>query len=76
MPLIRFGVTLCLLCEQPINSPEDCIAFPHFIEDKQDPLWPYSDAAFHKQCFDAWQRKSEFLRRLRAFEQVQHDRCP
>jgi hypothetical protein len=68
MALVEFGVTACPLCQQPINEPEDFIAFPHFIEDEQDSLWPYSDAAFHKWCFDEWSRKSEFLERLRSFE--------
>ncbi len=68
MALVILGVTVCPLCEQPINDPEGFIAFPHFIEDERDPFWPYSDAAFHKQCFDSWSKKKEFLERFRAFK--------
>ena len=71
MALVEFGVTVCPLCDQPINSPEECVAFPHFIEDTQDSLWPYSDAAFHKRCFDSWLARDEFLERLRGFEERQ-----
>lgn len=69
MAIIRLGITLCPLCKQPIENPESCRAFPHFIEDEEDPLSPYSDAAFHKWCFDSWPKRNEFLERFRVFEQ-------
>jgi len=65
MALIEYGMTLCSLCGQPINSWEEWIAFPHFIEDEEDPLWPYSDAVFHRSCFESWPHREEFLARFK-----------
>jgi hypothetical protein len=56
------------MCQEPIDGSQEYIGFPHFIEDERDHFWRYSDAAFHKWCFDAWPGKNEFLKRLRAFE--------
>lgn len=36
----------------------------HFIADKGDPLWKYSDAAFHKACFISWEKRAEFVRKF------------
>ena len=71
MALVEYGVTVCPLCHQTLNDPKECIGFPHFIADEQDPLWPYSDAAFHIWCFDTWPKKNEYSERLRVFEQSQ-----
>ncbi len=73
MAIVIPGVTVCPLCRRAIDGPEDFIGFPHFIEDEEDPLWIYSDAAFHKSCFDTWSRKEEFLGRLRGFEGYRRD---
>ncbi|MBC7228644.1 MAG: hypothetical protein H5T61_15665 [Thermoflexales bacterium] len=70
MALIEYGVTLCPLCGEPINTPEECISFPHFIEDRGDPFWQYSDAAFHKKCFESWPNKLEFIARFETFKRI------
>ena len=39
-----------------IGKDDEVVGTTHFIADQTDPLWQYSDAAFHKKCFDAWER--------------------
>ena len=64
MALIIRGKTECPLCHQVIAADDDIVATSHFIADPQDWLWQYSDAAFHRRCFAAWDRREEFVRRF------------
>ena len=64
MALIIRGQTACALCREAIAPDDDLIGTPHFIESSKDSFWHYSDAAFHKRCFLAWERRDEFVRRF------------
>lgn len=70
MALIEYGVTVCPLCGKSINTSEEYISFPHFIEDERDPFWPYSDAVFHRKCFESWSNRQEFIVRFEAFRNL------
>jgi hypothetical protein len=50
MALIFSGMTKCGICGHTIEQVEDVVAFSHFLE-PEDPLFRYSDAAFHAACF-------------------------
>jgi len=63
MALLLRGKTECLLCHEVIGKDDEVVGTTHFIADQADPLWRYSDAAFHKKCFDAWEGRDEFLAR-------------
>ena len=63
MALLLRGKTECPLCYGVIGKDDEVVGTTHFIADQTDPLWQYSDAAFHKKCFDAWERRDEFLAR-------------
>jgi hypothetical protein len=64
MALIIHGRTKCALCREIIAPDDELIGTPHFIGDRNDSLWSYSDAAFHRRCFLAWERREEFVRRF------------
>ena len=64
MAIIICGKTQCVLCHEVIVSDDDIVATSHFIGDPNDSLWRYSDAAFHRRCFIAWERREEFVRRF------------
>ena len=64
MALIIRGKTECALCREVIAADDDIVATSHFIADPKDSLWEYSDAAFHRRCFAAWERRQEFVRRF------------
>jgi hypothetical protein len=64
MALIFRGETQCPLCREVIAADDDIVATSHFIGDPKDSLWQYSDAAFHRQCFAAWARREEFVKRF------------
>lgn len=64
MALVELGRTICPICDTPIERPEDYVAFPHFIDDENDPLWPYSDSAIHRWCFATWPLRHEVTLRL------------
>jgi hypothetical protein len=51
MALIILGKTPCPLCGEPINETDEMVGFPAFISNQLDPLFPFSDAAFHADCF-------------------------
>ena len=51
MALITLGKSPCPLCNQPITETDELIGFPAFISNQLDPLFLFSDAAFHAGCF-------------------------
>jgi hypothetical protein len=53
-----------MLCREVVAKDDDIVATSHFIADRNDPLWQYSDAAFHRQCFLQWERREEFINRF------------
>ena len=68
MALLIPGLTKCPLCGEVINKDDQIESFWHFIEDSKDPLYEYSDASFHKACFDIWEMRDEYLMRYSEFE--------
>lgn len=60
MAIIIRGKTLCPLCGEVLTEEDEIFATSHFISDKTDPLWCFSDAALHRQCFLNWDKKEEF----------------
>jgi hypothetical protein len=51
----------CAICRQPLDTEGDYIATTHFIGDPNDPLWEFSDAAMHYDCFQQWEHREEFV---------------
>ncbi|HTQ49960.1 MAG TPA: hypothetical protein VMJ12_04555 [Candidatus Acidoferrales bacterium] len=64
MALIFRGKSKCKICGEVIDQNDDIVATSHFIADRKDSLWPYSDAPFHKRCFLTWDRREEFVARF------------
>jgi len=60
MALVILGFSQCALCEQVLQVGDDLVATSHFL-DEADPLWRYSDAAFHRACFLAWDAREAFI---------------
>jgi hypothetical protein len=53
-----------MLCHEVIAEEDDIVATSHFIADRNDPLWQYSDAGLHRRCFLRWESREEFVRRF------------
>lgn len=51
----------CAICGDTIRSEERIVATPAFIEDADDPLWKYSDAGMHSDCFLRWELRDAFI---------------
>src|SRR5205085_2574858 len=51
MAMILRGETECMLCHEVLAKDDDIVATSHFIADRSDALWQYSDAGFHRRCF-------------------------
>lgn len=58
--LVKLGSSKCPLCEKVFQKGYDVVATSHFIIDQTDPLWRYSDAAMHRQCFASWEYRETF----------------
>jgi len=61
MALIVPGKSKCALCEAVLQQGDRLVATSHFIGDRSDPLWRYSDAPFHYRCFIRWKSRHEFI---------------
>jgi hypothetical protein len=40
---------------------DEVVTTSHFIADRNDPLWRFSDAAMHGRCFLAWDQRADFV---------------
>lgn len=67
MDAVALGKTPCALCREAIAVPGDYLFFVSFIEDPNDPLHPFDNAAFHKACFARWPLREAYLARYVAF---------
>jgi hypothetical protein len=73
MALIIKGKTICPLCGKVIRADANVVAFPAFLK-KSHPLAKYSDAAFHKECFDKNGDAQEITRLFERYNQIWKDR--
>jgi len=42
---------LCPLCGQPMLNGQKTVTFSPFVANEADPVWKFSDGAFHEECF-------------------------
>ncbi len=63
MALVHLGRTQCSLCGEVVSANDNYWAWGHFIRDRTDPLWSYSDSVMHTKCFKEWPQRQEFQRR-------------
>jgi hypothetical protein len=64
VPLARGQV--CPLCREAIGEGDETVLVPDFLADEGDPLWPYSNALYHRACFLLWDRRKELIARFNA----------
>ncbi len=38
----------------------------HFVAERDDPLWQFSDVAIHRRCFRKWEMRDAFVARYNA----------
>ena len=60
MAVVVRGKTVCSLCRVVFSGSDQIVMFPHFIWDRADPLWRFSDSAMHCQCFAEWSQAEDF----------------
>jgi len=58
-----FDQSECAICGELLGKPARIVATTHFIGDPRDPLWRFSDAAMHYECFQKWPDREEFIRK-------------
>jgi hypothetical protein len=54
------GSTKCSICGQVIHDGEEMTGLHHFISDRDDPLWRFSDSCVHVACFDGWPLRADW----------------
>lgn len=71
MALLIRGKSLCALCGLTIDNGDPVVSFPAFTANQRDPLFHFSDGAFHRRCIErdddaseALHRSTELLNRL------------
>lgn len=50
----------CPICSEPLSKP--VFATSHFIADEANPLWRFSDAGMHWECYAHWPERESFAR--------------
>ncbi len=66
MALILRGKTRCWICGQILDERDEVVAFPAFIGNRNDPMYPFSDAAVHSNCLASHPFAEDVSRRLAA----------
>ncbi|CAM1342626.1 hypothetical protein [Tenacibaculum amylolyticum] len=60
MALIITDSTICSICNQTLKHKDSIISWTAFLPQKHH-LWKFSDSGMHKNCFEEWEYKSEFI---------------
>lgn len=63
MALLVFGKSICSLCGRVIQQGQRTYSFAAFILNELDPIFRFSDGAFHDHCIRNDQRGMEAIRR-------------
>ena len=69
---------LCPLCGRPMLKGQKTVTFSPFVANESDPLWKFSDGAFHEECFQRDPLADAAERRWREFDERRapaHRRC-
>lgn len=61
MAILILGESKCPLCGEVILAGQSTVASQHFIQTPSHPLWQYSDAAMHYDCFQRWPHRQTFV---------------
>jgi hypothetical protein len=64
MGLVVGGKQVCPLCGKAIRQGDTVVGTALGIVDQTDPLWRFSDATFHLHCFDGWEDRNAFMKRM------------
>jgi hypothetical protein len=75
MALFLEKKTDCQICGQLIDSSHDAKMFPAFLG-KSHPLHRYSDAVFHRRCFETSPDREEVERLFARFRHIWDHRPP
>ena len=67
MSLVILGTSTCALCDRILAEGESLVSTSAFIRDRGHPLWPYSDAAMHSDCFSDWSERADFVSEFNRF---------
>lgn len=67
MALIIRGKSTCALCGEVLEDGDDLFATTAFIENRDHPLWRFSDAAMHHACFLGWSDREVFVGEFNSF---------
>jgi hypothetical protein len=57
---------LCPLCREAIGEADETIVIPDFLADDGDPMWPFSNALYHRACFLHWDGRKALVARFNA----------
>ena len=68
MALVALGHSQCRICDRVIRDGDEYIGFSDFGPEPGDPSWmtDFVDAAVHRACFVAWDKRDVFLEHLNA----------
>lgn len=69
MAILITGKSRCLLCGQVIASSDEVVATPAFLK-REHALARFSDAVFHRRCFNESPEHDEAERLLARFKEV------
>lgn len=58
------STSCCAICGRGYSAIDELVATSAFIGDEADPLWRFSDASMHRQCFLAWDQRPAFVLRF------------
>jgi hypothetical protein len=68
MALIIRGSTMCAACGRVLTQTDEVMGLPHFAFEPSDPHWRYTDAGFHKACWEELPDRSDIESRIQELD--------
>ena len=67
MAILILGQSECSICSGTLKEGDAIVSTSAFIENENDPLWPYFDSGMHQHCFDNWSLRDQFIESFNEF---------
>jgi hypothetical protein len=61
MTILIWGSSTCPLCNKLLSQEECLVQTTAFVEDPKHPMWRFSDACMHRDCFLIWPDRDNFI---------------
>lgn len=63
---------VCIVCNKPLDDPDDYFVIGHLVEDQSDPAYVYNYTQAHRSCLPVWRSLRDAFRTIKNLRSSPH----